>query len=27
MIYDLLREELKTTIHALAIKAQTEEAF
>ena len=26
MIYDLLSEELKTTIHALAIKAQTEEA-
>ena len=27
MIYGLLREELKTTIHALAIKAQTEEEF
>jgi len=27
MIYELLREELKTSIHALAIKAQTEEEF
>jgi len=27
MIYDLLSEELKTTIHALAIKAHTEEEF
>ena len=27
MIYDLLREELKTNIHALSIKAQTEEEF
>jgi len=27
MIYDLLSEELKTTIHALAIKAQAEEEY